>query len=164
MSDLRKALEWLAKKPDVLFVGQGVGVCGGTRMSALFDGVPPEKRWEFPVAEELQCGVALGLSLEGFVPVAVFPRMNFLLRAMDQLVNHLDRLPLYSDYRPRVIVLTSCVRGALDAGPQHSDDLTDVLGLLLKTVTVHRLGADCLGLVRRAYASTGSTVLVESAA
>lgn len=164
MSELKDAVEWLGRQPDTLFVGQGVGACGGTRMSSLFEGVPEDRRVEFPVAEELQLGYCLGLSLEGFVPVAVFPRMNFLLRAMDQLVNHLDRLPLYSDYRPRVIVLTSCVRGALDAGPQHSDDLTDVLGLLLKTVAVHRLGADCLGLVQRAYASTGSTVLVEGAA
>lgn len=159
---LSEAVKWLGQQPDVMFVGQGVGPCGGTRMSRLFEGVPEEKRIEFPVAEELQLGYCLGLSLEGFVPVSVFPRMNFLLRAMDQLVNHLDRLPLFSDYRPRVIVLTSCARGALDAGPQHSDDLTDVLARVMKTVPVHRLRPESAGeTVRKSYASGVSTILVE---
>lgn len=161
MSDLREAVEWLGRQPGVLFVGQGVGPCGGTRMSRLFEGIPEAQRVEFPVAEELQLGYCLGLSLEGFVPVSVFPRMNFLLRAMDQLVNHLDRLPLFSGYRPRVIVLTSCVKGALDAGPQHSDDLTGVVANMLRTVPVHRLGTDCGEVVRKVYASGVSAVLVE---
>ncbi len=161
MSEIREAMAWLGRQPDVLFVGQGV--TGGTRMSASFEGIDSEKLIEFPVAEELQMGVCVGLSLEGFVPVSVFPRMNFLLRAMDQLVNHLDRLPLYSGYRPRVVVRTSCERGVLDAGEQHSDDFSEPLRRMLKTVRVRQtVGWDAEEHYRNAYRDKGSTVVVES--
>lgn len=139
---LKEAMTWLGQRPDVLFLGQGVG-CPGTKMSADFEDVPAEKRLEFPVAEELQLGVSIGLALEGFVPVSVFPRVNFLWRAADQLVNHLDKLPLYSDYRPKVIVRTAVgSKQPLDAGPQHTGDYTLGLEAALKKVRVCRLYGD----------------------
>ena len=35
------------------------------------------------------------------------PRINFLLEAISQLVQHLDKIPLYSDYRPKVLIRTA---------------------------------------------------------
>ena len=88
-----------------MFLGQGVGN-PGTAMSDLLKGVPLDKRIEMPVAEEMQVGMCIGMSLNGFIPVCIIPRWNFALRAADQIINHLDRLPLYSDgaYRPKVII------------------------------------------------------------
>lgn len=156
---LKESMEWLAEQPDTLFIGQAVG-CPGTGMSGDFDGIPAERRIEFPVAEELQLGIAIGLSLAGCVPVCVFPRYNFLLRAMDQLVNHLDRLPLYSGYRPRVIVRTAVgSRLPLDPGPQHQDDLTDALRLMLRTVRVQKFAG--VETYKDAYEFGGSVVVVD---
>src|SRR5262245_29100821 len=90
LDELTAAMAWLESKDDVLFIGQSVS-CDGTPIRKTFEGVRPEKMIEFPVAENLQMGVSIGLSLEGFVPVSVFPRWNFLILASDQLVNHLDR-------------------------------------------------------------------------
>lgn len=136
---MREAMKWLGEQPDILFLGQGVGA-GGTRISSSFDSVPAEKRIEFPVAENLQLGVSIGLSLEGFTPVSVFPRIDFLLCAMDQLVLHLDKIPLYSGYRPKVIIRTAVgSKTPLDAGPQHTGDYVRALFHMLKTVRVHRL-------------------------
>lgn len=160
---LKDAMSRLGEKPDTLFLGQAVG-CAGTKMSSSFDGVPADKRLEFPVAEQLQLGVSIGLALEGFVPVSVFPRWNFLLSATDALVNHLDRLPLYSDYRPRVIVRTAVgSRVPLDPGPQHDGDFTDAFRLMLKTVRVKdlRTAADAGPAYRVAYESGGAHLLVE---
>lgn len=146
----------LAARPDVLCIGQGV-MAGGTRMK--FDSIPAEARIEFPVAEELQLGFCIGLSLEGFLPVCCYPRMDFLLRAMDQLVNHLDRLPLYSGYRPKVIVRTALGSNRpLDPGPQHQGDYTEAIRLMLRTVHVERLQEDSY---QRAAERDGSTVIVE---
>lgn len=162
LEELTEAMTWLGQQKDTLFLGQQVG-CPGTAMFATFAGVDESKRIEFPVAENLQMGVSTGLSLEGFVPVSVFPRWNFLLCAADQLVNHLDRLPLYSDYRPRVIVRTAVGRGTpLDPGPQHQDDFTETVDRMCRTVNCVKVRAgQILNAYRAAYEGDGSTVVVE---
>lgn len=160
---LKAAMDWLAQQPETLFVGQGVG-CAGTKLSATFADVPPQRRLEFPVAEELQLSACLGMSLEGAVPVCVYSRWNFVLRAADALVHHLDRLPLYSDYKPRVLIRVAVgSRQPLDPGPQHADDFTEAFRLMLRTVRVVRLTApkQVLPAYQDAYRRGGSTILVE---
>lgn len=85
------AMEMLAKEPNTLFLGQAVGY-DGTVMSTTIKRVPEEKRLELPVTEELQMGMSIGLSMEGIIPVSIYPRWNFLLLATNQLVNHLDKI------------------------------------------------------------------------
>lgn len=129
-------MQLLAADPRVVFIGQGVG-CGGTFMSRSFDGIPAEKRIEMPVAEEMQMGMAIGLGLAGFVPVTVYPRFNFLLLAMNALVNHLDKLP---KYRPKVIIRVGVgSTQPLDPGPQHTGDFTDAMRMLCRRVEFIRL-------------------------
>lgn len=118
---LTEAMTLLAEDPRVMFLGQSI-VAGGTAMTATFRDVPRERMIETPVFEDTQMGIATGLSLTGAIPVAVYPRINFLLLAMNQLVLHLDAIPLYSDYRPKVIIRTSIASPIpLDPGPQHVD-------------------------------------------
>lgn len=157
-------MNWLAGQPDTLFLGQGVG-CGGTRLSADFSDIPADRRLEMPVAEELQLGISIGLSLEGVVPVSVFPRLNFLLRAADQLVNHLDAMPDFSDYRPRVIVRAAVgAKTPLDAGPQHTGDApATALEVMLRNTVVDEVRNPDLvpAAYRAAYESGRSVVVVE---
>ncbi len=158
-------MEWLATKGNTVFMGQSV-LYPGTSMFETLKGVYPGRRIEWPVAEDMQLGVALGMSLSGnWVPVCIFPRFNFLLLAFNQLVNHLDRLPLYSDYRPKVIIRTAVGSSQpLDPGPQHQDDFTWPLSLMCKTVRVVRLGLaeDIMPEYQKAWHSDRSTVLVET--
>ena len=42
-------------------------------------------------------GIAIGLSMSGYIPICIFPRFNFLLSAINQIVNHLDKIKDYSD-------------------------------------------------------------------
>lgn len=114
----------LAAQPRSIFIGQSVAY-EGTSMFRDLEGVPPEQRIEFPVAEELQLGVASGLALQGFLPICIFPRMDFMLRAMDQLVNHLDKMEEMShqQFDPKVIIRTRIgSKTPLDAGPQHTQN------------------------------------------
>jgi pyruvate/2-oxoglutarate/acetoin dehydrogenase E1 component len=90
--ELTRSMDYLAQDKRTLFIGQAIAV-KGTALTATFKNVHRAKLLEFPVAEELQMGHSIGLALEGFVPVSVFPRFNFLMCAMNQLVNHLDKLP-----------------------------------------------------------------------
>lgn len=123
-----------------------------------------EKRLEFPVAEDCQLGFCIGLSLAGQLPICIFPRINFLLLATNQLVLHLDKLPLYSGYRPKVIIRTAVATPEpLDPGPQHLGDFTEALRLMLRTVAVVRL--DDPGKIVYEYEQArdrdGSTLLIE---
>jgi pyruvate/2-oxoglutarate/acetoin dehydrogenase E1 component len=117
----------LGKQKDTIFLGQNV-ICGD--FCGTLKGVPIEKRIEFPVAEELQMGMSIGLSLGGFVPISCYPRMDFLPRAFDQIINHLNLIEKLSEgiFKPKVIIRTT--KGLQKAGLQHNKDL---YGLLKKT-------------------------------
>jgi pyruvate/2-oxoglutarate/acetoin dehydrogenase E1 component len=161
--ELCLAMSVLADDPRTIFMGQGVG-CAGTMMSDTFKDVPAEKRLEMPVAEELQTGMAVGMSLEGIIPISVIPRWNFVLRAADQIVNHLDRLSLYSEYRPKVIIRTAVPsKHPFNPGPQHDDDFSSAFRSMLRTTDVISLHneADIVPQYERALHSPRSTILVE---
>src|SRR5205823_4829972 len=119
--ELFRAMEWLGEKPDTLFLGQAVKY-PGTAISGTLNGVPTVKLVELPVFEDVQLGICTGMALAGFVPISIFPRWPFLLAATQQLVNHLDKLPLYSHggYTPKVIIRVGVpTRAPLDPQVQH---------------------------------------------
>ena len=64
------------------------------------------------------------------MPVSLFPRWNFLLCAMSQLVNHLDKLQAMSNggYRAKAIVRTGIgSERPLHPQQQHVGDYTEAL-------------------------------------
>ncbi len=165
---LNEAMRLLAADSRTLFLGQGVGVGGdGVATYDSFDGIPMDRRIEFPEAEDLNLGAATGLSLVGYLPVVVLPRLDFLMRAMDQLVNHLDKMEAMScgDFKPKVIIRTRVgSRTPLDAGPQHTQDHTAVLTMMLKNVVVQRIGnsADILEVYGWALTAVRSVLVIET--
>ena len=139
--EIKTSMEWLARDPRTVFIGQAV-VVPGTAMSNTVKDIPIARRIEIPVAEELQMGMSIGLALQGQVPVSIYPRWNFLLLAANQLVNHLDKLGVMSNgcYQPRVIIRTSIgSQRPLHPQFQHIGDFTDAFRLICTTVEVIRL-------------------------
>jgi pyruvate/2-oxoglutarate/acetoin dehydrogenase E1 component len=162
-SELCEAMKLLASQPNTIFLGQGVGE-KGTTMSATFDGVVSDRRMEMPVAEDMQAGIAIGMSLQGYLPICVYPRWNFLICAANQIVNHLDRLPLYSDYRPKVIIRVAVPSTVpFNPGPQHDDDFTTAFGMMLRATDILRLEAasDIVPAYQWALSSPRSSIIVE---
>ena len=161
--ELCRAMRMIAVHPRSIFLGQAVAE-KGTGMTASFTGIPREKLLELPVFENTQMGMSIGLALAGELPVSVFPRINFLLCAMDQLVNHLDAISRYSDYRPKVIIRVAIgTDKPLDPGPQHTGDYVDAIKSMLKTVHVTRLthAQFIVPKYRKAMERDRSTILVE---
>ena len=139
--EMKSSMEWLARDPRTVFIGQAVEV-PGTAMSNTVKDIPIARRIELPVAEELQMGMSIGLALQGQVPVSIYPRWNFLLLAANQLVNHLDKIGVMSNggYQPRVIIRTSIgSQRPLHPQFQHIGDFTDAVRLMCTTVEVVRL-------------------------
>ena len=139
--ELKKSMDWLSEKPDTMFLGQAVEY-PGTAMTNTLSDVSKTKLLEMPVTEEMQMGLSIGLAVNDTVPISIYPRWNFLLLATNQLVNHLDKLPLYSqnEFIPKVIVRTSIgSERPINPQIQHTGDFTDEFRSMLKTVEVIRL-------------------------
>lgn len=165
--ELAKAMTMLGQRDDVLFLGQAVA-WPGTGMFGTLEGVPADKRIELPVFEDVQLGMATGLSLDGFLPVCIYPRINFLLLAINQLVLHLDKLPLYGNgFKPKVIIRTMVAHDQpMNPGVQHLGDYGSALRLMLSTVEIALLyrSQDVVPAYRRAAERGGSTLIIERAA
>lgn len=132
-------MEYLAKDDRTIFLGQAVAM-PGTGMSNTLKDVSKDKLLELPVAEEMQMGMSLGMALHGKIPISIYPRWNFLLCAVSQLVNHVDKLSLMSKYKANVIVRTSIgSERPLHPQCQHVGDFTDAFRMMCKTIEVIRL-------------------------
>ena len=91
--ELKKSMEYLGNKKDTLFIGQAVEV-PGTAMSNTLKNIDKKKLVELPVAEDMQMGMTLGLAMDKNVPISIYPRWNFLLYGINQLINQLIRQPV----------------------------------------------------------------------
>lgn len=164
--EIRRAMSLLVQDDRILFVGQSTLHPDVTPLFESLQDVPLSKRIEFPVAEEMQMGISIGLSLEGYIPVSVYPRIDFLMLATNQLVNHLDKIEEMScgRFKPKVIIraLVGSTK-PLYPGPQHCQDHTKALQCLLTNVDVVRLTSaeDIVPAYRRALESKRSSVLIE---
>jgi pyruvate/2-oxoglutarate/acetoin dehydrogenase E1 component len=119
-----------------------------------------------PVFEDTQMGMTLGLALAGFIPVSIYPRWNFLICATNQLVNHVDKITMMSDYKPRIIIRTSIgSERPLHPQHQHVGDYTDAFRMLCENVDVIRLEEpeDIMPAYTKAYERKDgiATILVE---
>jgi pyruvate dehydrogenase E1 component beta subunit len=121
-----KGMSLLNEHPKTIFMGQAIEY-KGTALTHQVKDFPKEKLLELPVAEEFQAGVALGLALDGYIPVSIYPRMNFIILAMNQIVNHLDKWEAMSMGQSKPKVIMKAVVGSefpLDPGHQHKANYT----------------------------------------
>lgn len=162
--ELKKAMNMLGEHPDTLFLGQSVAYPGHILFQTL-EGVPASKKLELPVLEDAQAGMSLGLFLSGFIPVSIYPRLDFLIIACNQVCNHLDKWESMTGQAPHVII-RSMVGSItpLNPGPQHSQDHTSALKLLLPHFRVVKLTRpeDVVPAYREALATPGPWLLIEA--
>ncbi len=134
-------MNYLAKNERTIFLGQAVKV-PGTSMSNTFKEINPNKLIELPVAEEMQMGITNGFAINGLIPVSVFPRWNFLLLAINQLINHLDKIKLMSNdgYKTKVIIRTGIgSEKPLHPQYQHVGDFTDAVKKMCTNIEIIKL-------------------------
>ena len=111
-------------------------------------------------------GIATGMALEGEKVCSIFPRMDFLICGINQLVNHLDKANEMSDgqFKPKVIIRT-CIGSTkpMMPGPQHSQNYYEALKSMCTDVNVVLLdNAETLyEEYEKAMNSDKSTILIE---
>ena len=165
--ELKRSMNYLAENNKTVFIGQAVEV-PGTAMSTTLKDVNPNRLIELPVAEEMQMGMTIGFVLNNFIPVSIFPRFNFLLLSMNQLVNHLDKLNIMTNdhYKSKAIIRTSIGSDSpLNPNVQHLGDFTSSVAKMCKNLNIVKLNESNLvfkeykkAMVRK---DNVSTILVE---
>ena len=146
----------------------GYGLQKGRALGTLKE-VSKSQIIEMPVAENLMAGFGIGLSLKGYRPVLFIERMDFLLNALDALVNHLDKIQRMSggEFSPSMII--RCIVGnknkPLYTGITHTQDFSEALrGMVSFPVVQLKTAEDVLSSYEQATTNLDkgiSTVLVE---
>ena len=134
-------MNFLGSKKGTIFIGQAVEV-PGTAMSNTLSDVPKDKLLELPVAEEMQMGMTLGLAMDGNIPISIFPRWNFLLYGMNQLINHMDKYNVMTGKGKNIKTIIRTGVGSqrpLHPQHQHIGDFTDSIKKMCTTIDVIKL-------------------------
>jgi pyruvate/2-oxoglutarate/acetoin dehydrogenase E1 component len=124
---IREALEQeMGRDPRVIVMGLGVddpkrilGTTGG-----LLEKYGPQRIFDTPLAEDGMTGIAIGAALAGLRPVHVHIRMDFLLLAMNQIVNMAAKMcHMYAGALSVPLVIRAIIGKSWGQGAQHSQSI-----------------------------------------
>ena len=159
------SMDFLGKDPSIIFVGYNI-----KKESAANDtlkNIDSNKLFETPVAENLMLSMAIGLSIENYIPVVFFERFDFILNAMDALVNHLDKIKIISqgEYNPKVIIriVVGGRKKPFFTGLTHIQDFTENIKSFV-SFPVYKLPLSYTGICdiyKNALISNESTIIIE---
>ncbi|MGP0565538.1 MULTISPECIES: alpha-ketoacid dehydrogenase subunit beta [unclassified Nitrospina] len=151
--------------PSVFVMGCGVddegGIFGTTR--AAFEKFGKERVMDVPLAENSIAGIGVGSALLGKRPVIVHARNDFLLLAMDQIINHAAKWEIMSGGKMQCPMLIRAIIGrGWGQAAQHSQSLqaffSHVPGL---KVMLPASAYDAKGLLMAALEDTGTVLSIE---
>src|ERR1700675_4861606 len=116
----------MARDPSVLVFGLDVddpkAIQGTTR--GLLEKYGAERVFSTPLSEEAMTGAAVGMALAGLRPIHVHIRMDFLLLAMNQLVNVAAKSRyMYGGQVSVPLVVRAMIGKSWGQGAQHSQGL-----------------------------------------
>lgn len=123
----------LKRDPNVLLFGEDVGNVGGVfRVTeGLQKEFGEERVFDTPLAESAIGGLAVGLGIQGFRPVAEIQFVGFIFEALDQMVVQAARMRFRSGGKYNSpIVFRTPFGGGVKAAELHTDSLE---GLLTQT-------------------------------
>ena len=163
---IRSALtQEMTRDARVFVMGEDIGVYGGA--FGVTDGMlaqfGPERVRDTPISEAAIAGAAVGAALGGFRPVAEFQFFDFILLAMDQLINQAAKIRyMFGGTVAVPLVVRGPAGSGTGAAAQHSQSLEALFAHIpgLKVVapsTPH----DAKGLLLAAIRDPNPVVFVE---
>ncbi len=118
--------QMLARDPRVFVIGQGVWSPWyvGASMKDLDKEFGRERIIDSPVAENATTGVGVGAALAGMRPIVIHPRVDFMILAVDQVVNQAANWSYMFGGQVSVpIVIRPIINRGGEQGAQHSQAL-----------------------------------------
>lgn len=161
---LREALD---SDDRIFLMGEDIGAYDGAYAvtKGFLEEYGPERIKDTPISESVVVGSAIGAALGGLRPIVEIMTINFMLLALDQLVNHAAKLRYMSNGQLAVpLVIRTVTGGGGQLGATHSQSfegwLASVPGL---KVAVPSNSYDALGLLRTAITDENPVVFTEHA-
>lgn len=116
----------MEKDSSVYIIGEGVpdpkGIFGTTLNMA--DKYGPNRVLDMPVSENGMTGICIGTALTGMRPIMTHQRIDFILLAMDQIINNASKWHYMFGGQANVpIVIRLIIGKGWGQGPQHSQNL-----------------------------------------
>jgi pyruvate/2-oxoglutarate/acetoin dehydrogenase E1 component len=116
----------LRRDASVIVFGQGVddpkAILGTTK--GFLKEFGPQRIFDTPLSEDGMTGVAIGASLGGLRPIHTHIRMDFVLLAMNQIINMAAKMHYMFGGQVHVpLVIRSLIGKSWGQGPQHSQSI-----------------------------------------
>lgn len=119
----------LARDPEVVVLGEDVGVNGGVfrATAGLQEQFGQRRVLDTPLAENMIGGISVGMATQGMKPVAEIQFMGFIYPALDHLLSHAARMRNRTRGRLSCpMVLRAPYGGGIHA-PEHHSESTEAL-------------------------------------
>jgi 2-oxoisovalerate dehydrogenase E1 component len=158
----------LETRPEAILYGEDIAIPGGVfgvtrRLQQRFGA---DRVFDTPIAESAMLGAGIGAALEGLRPVVEIMWADFLLVALDQLINQAANFHYVTGGHRSVPLVVRTQQGATPGScAQHSQSLE----ALLAHIPGLRVGlpstpADAYSMLRAAVADPNPCILIESRA
>jgi pyruvate/2-oxoglutarate/acetoin dehydrogenase E1 component len=125
---IREALdEEMGRDPMVMMIGEDVGVGDGTWKCSkgLREKYGDLRMKDSPISEAGFTGMCIGMALTGMRPIAEIMFEDFMLVAMDQIVNQMNKVSYMSGGQKHIpMVIRTTIGAGRAAAAQHSQNLT----------------------------------------
>ncbi len=158
----------LARDPNVVLMGEEIGVFQGSYRvtEGLLEKFGPKRVVDTPIAEEGFVGLATGAAMLGLRPVVEIMTINFILVAVDQIVNHASKIHYMFGGQVRVpLVIRTPSGGVGQLAATHSQSFENWFAYVpgLKVVCPST-PYDARGLLRAAIRDDDPVIFIESLA
>jgi pyruvate dehydrogenase E1 component beta subunit len=155
----------MTQNPRVFIYGEGINDPGAYLNST--DGIAASfgeaRCFDVPNCEDALVGLGIGSALMGYRPVFVSLRVDFLMLAMNQIINHAARWPAMTGYQTSVpLTIRALIGRGWGQAAQHSGSLysmfANVPGL---EVVLPATPAEGAGLLLTALRSDMTTIVID---
>jgi pyruvate dehydrogenase E1 component beta subunit len=153
----------MAADERVFVMGQDVGAFGGAyrEFDGLYAAFGSARVRDMPVAEAAMMGIGLGAAAAGMRPVVSVTYMDFLMLALDPLVNYGAKLRFKTAGKLTAPLVVMTTAGAKGQGVAHSQCIEAwLMGVPGLKIVAPATPADAYGLMRAALAGDGPVVYV----
>ena len=157
--------EMMRRDKNVFICGLGVpdpkGVFGST--SGLLKEFGPKRVFDTPACENGTVGMLIGAAMQGLRPVMVNQRVDFVLLALDQIINHASKWQFMFGGAQKIPLLIRVIVGkGWGQGPQHSQSMhalfAHIPGLKVVAPTTPK---DAKGLLISGIENDGPVIYIE---
>jgi 2-oxoisovalerate dehydrogenase E1 component len=156
----------LATRPEVVVYGEDVGQSGGIfgASRGLQKTFGPDRVFDTPISESAILGSAVGAALTGMKPIVEIMWADFMLVALDQIINQAANVRYITGGRSGAPIVVRTQQGATPGScAQHSQSLEAILAHIPGLrIAIPATPQDAYSLLRTAVAAPDPVIVLES--